>query len=213
MNIKLITVCLIVLIKSHLLLAHNPNQASIKLIIQDKGAFVDFTMSQFGIEQVLLKKNPNLDLKTISEIELKQLIINEVKEQIKINTNGKSLVLGTGVIKLGSHESNLKFLVNNLPINLKTIEVNAHCFQENENQVNFFTVWYKDNSTRAKLFRDNNYQSKFIIAQSGITVSDNVQTNYWSVSKILMIITITILCFLIIYFLIRKRKIIALKRI
>lgn len=208
MNIKFIIACLFVLFQSQLY-AHNPNQASIKLIIQEKGAFVDFNMSQYGIEQVLLKKNPNLDLKTISKKELQQLIINEVKGQIQLTSNDKAFDLGTGVIKLGSHETNLKFLIEDLPENIEFIDVKAYCFQENENQVNFFTILYKEKNARAKLFKKNNYQSKFIITQDEIIVSDKLQAYNWNLSKILIIIALTIICFLLIYFLVKKRKTVA----
>ena len=208
MNIKFIIVCLFVLFQSQLL-AHNPNQASIKLVIQEKGAFIDFNMSQYGIEQVLLKKNPNLDLKTISKKELQELIINEVKKKIELTSNGKTVDLGTGVIRLGNHETNLKFLIENLPKNIEFIDVKANCFQENENQTNFFTILFKDKNARAKLFKKNNYQSKFIFNQDEIIVSDKLQTYNRNSSKILMIIALTIICFVIIYFLVKKRKTVA----
>lgn len=207
MNIKFITVCLLVLVQSQLL-AHNPNQASIKLVIQEKGAFLDFNMSQYGIEQVLLKNNPDLDLRTISKKDLQQLIINEIKKQIQLTSNGKTFDLGTGVIKLGSHETNLKFLIEDLPEHIEFIDLKADCFHENQNQVNFFTILYKGKNARAKLFKENNYQSKFIITKDKIIVSDKVQNYNWNLSNILIII-ISIICFLIIYFLVKKRKTVA----
>lgn len=208
MNVKFIIACLFVLFQSQLL-AHNPNQASIKLVIQEKGAFIDFNMSQFGIEQVLLKNNPNLDLNTISKIELKELVINEVKSHIQLSANGKIYDLGTGVIKLGSHETNLKFLVKNLPKNLEFIDVKANCFQENGNQVNFFTVLYNDKNARAQLFKKNNYQSKFIFSQDEIKVVENSQNNNWNLTEILTIFILTVIFFLIIYFIVKKRKTVA----
>jgi len=207
-NIKLILACLFVLFQGQLL-AHNPNLASIKLIIQEKGAFLDLNMSQYGIEQVLLKNNPNLDLKTISQIELKELIIDEVKKHIQLSANGEIISLGTGVIKLGSHETNLKFVINNLPEVIRYIDVKANCFQENKNQINFFTVLYQDKNARAKLFKKNNYKSKFIINQDEIKVSDNLLKNKWSLTKILVVTILTIICFLIIYFINKKRKTVA----
>lgn len=204
-NIKLILACLFVLFQGQLL-AHNANLASIKLIIQEKGTFLDLNMSQYGIEQDLLKNNPNLDLKTISQTELKELIINEIKEHIQLSINGEIISLGTGVIKLGSHVTNLKFVINNLPEIIELIDVKANCFQENKNQINFFTVLYQDKNARAKLFDKNNYQSKFIVTKDEINVSDNLRKSKWSLTKKLVITILIIICFLTIYFIIKKRK-------
>lgn len=152
--------------------AHNPQQASLKLIIQEKGTFIDIGLSQYGIEQALLKKYPDLELGSIEPNAFKELLITYLKQSIRLSVNGRPLPLGTGVIKLGSHQTNLKFVVDDFPENIEYLDIVAPCFQENENQFNFFTVVLNDKNARAKLTKQNGYKSRFTISDSNIAISD-----------------------------------------
>lgn len=155
-----------------ILTAHNPQQSSFKLIISEPVSFLTISLSQYGVEQALIKKHPDLDISTIEIKKLKELLVKHLKENIKLFANNEQLVqIGKGVIKLGSHQTDLKFQLTNFPEELKYLEVNAPCFQENEKQNNFFTVVYKGLNTRAKLSRENNFTSQFIFNENEISVN------------------------------------------
>lgn len=155
-----------------LLFAHNPLQASLKFSIHEQVGILEVALAQYGIEQALVKKYPDLDLQSIDLKDFKELLINDLKETIIISVNGQPVNIGKGVIKLGSHQTDLKFQVNNIPENPQYVEVDAHCFQENEKHQNFFTVVYKGMKARAKLNHENNFTSAFTITESEIQESE-----------------------------------------
>lgn len=199
MKSKILLVAFFSLLQSHLL-AHNPQQASLKLFIQEKGSFIDLSLSQYGIEQAFLKKYPKLEMSAIEANEFKELLIKYIKENIQLSANGQTLEVGTGIIKLGSHETNLKFIVDSFPENIEYLEVTAPCFQENENQINFFTLVYDGKNTRAKLSKKNNFKAKYTFTESNIEVAYSPEKEMINIRSIVVILSILLMLFLILKF-------------
>ena len=140
----------IFLVYQSFLFAHNPQQASLKLFVNHDTSFLEINSSQYGIEQALVKKYPELNLDSIPSKEFKELLIKYVKETIVLSVNDQQLRIGKGVIKLGSHQTDLKFKMNGFPKNPKSMMVDAHCFKENTEQNNFFSINYKGQIQRVK---------------------------------------------------------------
>ncbi|MUU78418.1 hypothetical protein [Winogradskyella endarachnes] len=180
--------------------AHNPQQSSFKLFLTENNNILEISLSQYGIEQAFLKKYPELDLSSIEPNKFKELLIKYLKENILIFANDQQLNFGAGIIKLGSHQTDLKFRINNLKDTPREIKVKAICFQENEKQNNFFTIAYKGLNARAKLYNKNNFKAKFIINESNIEVLDIIEkqkntTPYWVLAIVFAVILSVILIF------------------
>ncbi|MCB4807713.1 hypothetical protein LG651_05580 [Tamlana sp. 62-3] len=181
--------------------AHNPYQSSLKLHVLEHEGWLAISLSQYGIEQALVKKYPELDLKAVDLTEFKELLIKYLRETIAISINGEALKIGKGAIKLGNHQSDLKFKINYLPANPNIIKVTAPCFEENQNQINFFQIVYKDSHVREKLTKDNAFSASFLIENNTVAVfsesdSENFYNNYilW-VSLAIVAIAILIFVF------------------
>lgn len=159
------------LLFQNVLFAHNPQQASFQLMVTDELSYLNITLSQYGVEQALVKKYSDLDVKTIAPKDFKELIINYLKQNIHLSVNGKPLKIGSGIIKLGNHQTDLKFKIEDVPKVFNEMEVNIPCFQENENQSNFFTVIYKDRSKRVKLTKKNHFKAEYTFDGENITIS------------------------------------------
>ena len=183
------------------LFAHNPQQSSLKLIIFENNGFLNISLSQYGIEQALIKKYPNLDLSSVEPNDFKELLIKYLKEHIILSVDGHQLKIGKGVIKLGNHQTDLKFEINNFPENPKSMNADVSCFQENERQNNFFTILYKGLTTRAKLEKNNNFKCKFTFSNSEIYVntvdSYSLKHNMTLWINIFSIFILTIVVFLV----------------
>ncbi len=190
------------------LFAHNSNISSLRLNIQGNGAILEFSLSQYGIEQALIKKYPDLNLKTIESDDFKEILIKYIKENVILYVNGTLLEIGTGVIRLQSHQSDLKFKVTNLPKDPKYIDIDAHCFQENKNQKIFFRLIYNGLTARVELSEVNNFKSRFNINENQITVTKNTSLiNLNSSYFIWSVITVFIIIIMIVFFLkLRKNK-------
>jgi len=184
-----------------LLFAHNPQQSTIRLTIQENNALLDLSLAQYGVEQALIKSNPDLDLSLIEQNEFKELLIAYLKENILISINGKAIKIGSGIIKLGNHNTELKFIIENVPEKINYIDVDASCFKENEKQINFFKVAYNHLGARAKLSSKNDFKSKFIFTEKEISVIEEDEKNN---TKYIWILGACL--FLIILFLILKSR-------
>ena len=150
--------------------AHNTQQSSFKLFLSGDDSFIEIVLSQYGIEQALIKKYPDLNLKLINPNDFKELLIQHLKQNILISENGKPLKIGSGLIKMGSHQTDVKFKVDNIKGSPELLDIKAPCFQENEKQNNIFTVEYNGLSARAKLNKENMFQAKYIFNESSIEV-------------------------------------------
>lgn len=191
-------------------IAHDPQISSLRLNIYEKIAILELTLSQYGIEQALIKKYPDLDLKNIKLKKLEEVIINYLKETIVISANGNPLKISTGIIKLQNHQSDLKFKIENLPKDLHFIDVDAHCFKENNNQTNFLTVIQNELTAKTKLSKENNFKNRFIFDENKITVANNNTKNTSKVGifnrVLIAIITSILLIALFILYKVRKKK-------
>jgi len=157
------------------LFAHDYQISSLRLNIFRNEAILEFNLSQYGIEQALVKKYPSLDLKTITSKEFKEILIKYIKETVFLSANGQSLKIGSGIIRLQSHQSDLKFKVINLPETIKYLDVNAHCFEENKKQQNFFTIIKNELNARVKLTKENSFTSRFTFSENEISVIENIE--------------------------------------
>ncbi len=174
MKIKFI-ISIVLLLSQNYLHAHNPFQSSLQLSLYEGSVtgILEINLAQYGVEQALVKKY-NLDVASIGQIEYKEKIIAYLKDNINIEIDNQQVKIGQGVIKLGSHQTDVKFHIEKIPLNPKKISVYIPCFQENENHVNFFRIVHDRNTARLKLSKEVNYRGTFQIADSDILVNDKI---------------------------------------
>lgn len=183
MKYKILITSLLITFQS-LLNAHNPLQSSINLKLYEHNGILEINLAQYGVEQALLKKYPDLEIASMPSNDFKEVLINYLKESILIKINDQDLIIGKGVIKLGSHQTDLKFQIDNVPESPEFVHVNAHCFQENEKQQNFFKIEHKGIKAKKKLNHANNFSIQFTIADSQILEAGNsagfsVNNKFW----------------------------------
>lgn len=178
MKLNYIITCFL-LIAQNVSFAHDIESSSLSLNIVNHTGLLEFSLSQYGIEQALLKKYPDLNLKEITPDEFKEVLIKYIQENISCSINGKLLTMGAGIVELGN-QIDLKFRVFNIPDKLEYLDVNAPCFQENEKQVNFFTFKYKGLAARSKLNQNNRFLSRFVIYEDQISVDYVVKKSNYS---------------------------------
>lgn len=156
---------------SSFVFSHNTQQSSFKLFLSDNNDnFIEIILSQYGVEQALINKYPDLNLQSITPKDFKELLVQHLKQNISMSVDGNPLNIGGGLIKLGSHQTNVRFKVNNFKGNPKYLDVNASCFQENEKQNNIFTVTYNGLTARANLSAENMFQSRYVFDKSNIEI-------------------------------------------
>lgn len=155
----------LILIGSLLLLswngfAHNPLTAKVELNTR----VVDMPMlhiylSQTGLHQALVKYYDTTNFNAISRNEYKKLAVQYLKDHIQLVADDTPLAIGEGGIKLGSHQTDLRFLIKNFPQKVQQLQTTIDIGKENGNHHTVFWWLKKDASSKVVLSQQNNFQS------------------------------------------------------
>jgi hypothetical protein len=148
--------------------AHNPNTASV-IISPINGAWVArFTISQQGANHALNIYYADKDLSSISSTEYKELYIEYLRKKIVLLIDNKEIALSSGGIKLGDHQTDIKFLLPDFPVNYNTIQLKLPMFDENKQQ-----------NTVVKFIENNKSFRKILNHKAGFSVNfKNTETAF-----------------------------------
>ncbi|MBT8246149.1 hypothetical protein [Winogradskyella sp.] len=135
--------------------AHNPNTASV-VINPINGVWVaQFTISQEGANYALNSYYADKDLNSIEVAEYKELYIDYLRKKISLIVDDTKVSLSSAGIKLGNHQTDIKFLIPDFPKNYNTIKLNLPMFEENEQQ-NTVVKFLEDNKSIRKVLNQSN---------------------------------------------------------
>ena len=138
--------------------AHNPLTARFELnATAPELTLLHVYVSQTGLHQALLKHYPDTNFTTISTPAYKQLAVAYVKEHVSLRTNETDLTLGEGGIKLGSHQTDFKFLVTRYPAQVEALRVRIDAFGENDHHQSVFRWKRGAESSKVVLSAENEY--------------------------------------------------------
>lgn len=141
-------------------MAHNPLTAKFELNTNSEAgaAILNIYTSQTGVHEAMIKYYTATDFASIEATEYKKLLVQYLKKHISIHADNTLLEVGEGGIKLGNHQTDLKFLIENYPSEVQELKVEINAFQENENHHSAF--WWKTKNGKSKLILSdkNNFQ-------------------------------------------------------
>lgn len=141
--------------------AHNPNTASV-VISPVKGIWmVQYTISQQGANYALNKHFKNTDLHNLSLKKYKELYIKYIKEHTSLWVDEQKTELASGGIRLGNHQTDMKFLIPNFPKNYEKVKLQLNIFDENDNQNTVVKFVEQNKSFRKVLNHENNFTLTF----------------------------------------------------
>lgn len=148
---------------------HNPLSARYFIEAGENISLLTINLSQDGVNQVLLKKQKVSSLAGLSRGELEQTIVDYVKSNFNLSLDGQKIELLEGGIKLGSHQTDLKFVLPPFPKVTKRLEIDIPAFKENDNHQTIFSYKIHERSDRVILSKSNDYRSSIILATDSST--------------------------------------------
>ena len=158
--------------------AHNPNTASVVISPLNNVWVAQFTISQEGANYALYNYYTGKDLKSLSEKEYKELYIDYIKKKIALVVDDQKIELSSGGIKLGNHQTDIKFLIPDFPKEYHYVNLKLSIFDENREQNTVVKFVEQDKSYRKILNHSNKFKMCF---ENNITefigIDDN-ETNY-----------------------------------
>lgn len=166
--------------------AHNPLSAMYYLEVEDNLGILNISLSQVGLNEALIKHYPDTELGELSDLEYKQLAVHYIKDNFSLKINKNEVVLSNGGLKLGDHQTDLKFVIANLPEQFNSLDVQIDAFKENENHQTVFSLSLKGNTDKVILSKNNQYSSSVVFEDNKMVAnSRKFNTSYlWFIALV-----------------------------
>ncbi|MGB5553725.1 MAG: hypothetical protein WBM83_03625 [Flavobacteriaceae bacterium] len=187
---KLLIFCLLVALSSQSALAHNPLSAMYYFEVKDDFGILNISLSQAGFQEALTAHYPAIDFNKLSDVDYKQWAVAYVKDNFHLNINGNQIELLNGGLKLGNHQTDLKFVTEKLPNAFHTLEVEINAFRENEHHQTIFS-WSLHGETDKVILSDNNdYSASVKFKDNKMLINKGIfNTDYlWFIALVPMLI-------------------------
>lgn len=170
--------------------AHNPLSAKFYLKIDQEASTLTINLSQGGVH-ALMKKIYGDKVNEMKADEYKKALVQYVKSNCNISFAGQPITLKQGGIKLGSHQTDLKFLVDAPTQTEGDLKVHIPAFSENGNHQTIFVYDLKDLKDKVILSSKNGYRGEVLIGEPSVTTF----TSYASFALGLVVLAFSLVLF------------------
>lgn len=184
---------LIISISSMQLHAHNSLSAKYYLNVTKDGSVLSIHLSQVGVH-AMMKKLYGEDAHKMSAEAYKKALVDYIKSHCDLYVGDKKIILGEGGIKLGTHQTDLKFLVDVPSLAKQNIQVSVPAFRENEYHQTLFAYNIYGKKDKVILSVNNDYRGEIILFQPPAPTQ-----------RIVLLIAIGLVSLILIVYLIAKR--------
>lgn len=183
---KILIFCLFMALSSKMAHAHNPLSASYFLEVKGQMGLLNISLSQAGFQEALAKHYPALEFDNLSELEYKKLAVDYVKNNFLLRINGNRVKLLKGGLKLGKHQTDLKFITSELPESFDTMELTINAFKENDHHQSIFSLALNGTTDKVILSKNNDYSASAYFEKGRMVVrKEGFHTEYlWWFSMI-----------------------------
>ncbi len=142
--------------------SHNPLSARYHLEAGEEVSLLTINLSQDGVNQILLKQYSKKELDNMSQKQFEELIVDYIKSNFSLSIGQQEIKLKEGGIKLGSHQTDLKFVLPPVSSEVQEMDLSIPAFKENDQHQTIFSYNINGRNDHLILSSDNNYQSTII---------------------------------------------------
>lgn len=140
------------------LCGHNPKIATITLRDTGAGWIVEMSFAQAGIDVAMERELGTTVFQTIERDTYQDKIVEYIKANFNLTVDGNEIVLEQGGILLGSHQTDVKFVLPDVPLQPQSAEVYIPMFEDTYNHTNIFRIYRGGgNLTKFFLSEDNDF--------------------------------------------------------
>ena len=159
------------------IIAHNSKIATYTLRDTGSGWFIEMNFAQAAIDAQMLKMYGEEQLAEISDEEYKKLFLDYLRGNFDFEVDGKKVNLVSGGILLGSHQTDVKFVLPEIPARPKNMSIFLPMFEEVHNQTNLFRIYRGgDRFTKFFLSADNNFSAQMEFADGDIVEVEKTES-------------------------------------
>ncbi len=158
--------------------AHNPRIASFTLRDAGIGWYLEMSFARSAVDAEMIDIHGEELLTTIEKEEYQRFFMEYVYDHIHIVQDGEVIELGAGGIRLGNHQTDLKFPLRELT-DPHHLDIAINLFEDEHNQVNLFRI-YRGGESLHKVFlsEDNDFKTSFRLnPDGGVIQVDNTNAS------------------------------------
>ncbi len=184
-------------------IAHNAKIATYTLRDTGMGWFIEMNFAQAAIDAQMLKLFDKQTLESMSHEDYKSAFIKYLNENFILRVDGEKVNLVNGGILLGSHQTDVKYILPEIPSQPHDISIYLPMFEDIYNQTNLFRI-YRGGEKLTKFFlsADNDFSAHMEFRSDGIYALEYVPVNYPAILSGIMVSALIIGA---IFFLIRGK--------
>lgn len=173
---RVIILLLILIVSIQTIHAHNPLSAMYYLEVKENINILNINLSQTGFHEALKKQYSKTNFEELPLTEYKQLAVNYLKENFHLVVNGTRIQLLDGGLKLGSHQTDAKFITSELPKTFESLEIKIQAFTENEQHQTVFSLLLNGKTSKVILNKKNDYSAS-VIFKDGLMIDNHKAFN------------------------------------
>lgn len=159
-------------------IAHNAKIATYTLRDTGMGWFIEMNFAQAAIDAQMLKLFDKQTLESMSQEAYKSAFIKYLNDHFILRVDGEKVKLIRGGILLGSHQTDVKYVLPEIPTQPQDISIYLPMFEDIYNQTNLFRI-YRGGEKFTKFFlsTDNNFSAHMEFREDGIYAVDKAPYN------------------------------------
>ncbi|MEM9338819.1 MAG: hypothetical protein AAGA66_08840 [Bacteroidota bacterium] len=156
--------------------AHNAKISTLTLRDTGVGWIIEMAFAQSSIDAEMKRQYDEESLQQLSEAAYKKTVVKYIKDHFYLKVDEIEVSLREGGIMMGDHQTDLKFVLPEIPNHPQTIEAHIPFFESSFNHTNIFRVYRGgDRMTRTFLSSENDFGFRGTFTPNGIeeTASDS----------------------------------------
>lgn len=146
--------------------AHNPLSARYHFEAGALASELTINLSQDGVNQALLQTHERAELEALSRQAFEELIVAYLKDNFSLSVNGQAVKLGQGGVKLGDHQTDLRFVLPAFGEGVNKLSVAIPAFRENDHHQTIFSYVVEGKASHVILREGNDYRANITFKAS-----------------------------------------------
>lgn len=149
--------------------AHDTKIATFTLRDTGAGWLVEMNFAQAGVDAAMIEEYGKQRLEELDKKSYQNLVVDYVKSNFNLTIDGKDITLGSGGIMLGSHQTDLKFILPEIPLQPIEAQVHIPMFGNTPDHTNLFRV-YRGGKNLKKFFlnEESDFKIHLIFTSQGV---------------------------------------------
>ncbi|MEP1033008.1 hypothetical protein [Ekhidna sp.] len=159
-------------------MAHNAKIATYTLRDTGAGWFIEMNFAQAAVDAQMLKMHDKEVLSKMNKDDYKKSFLKYLTENIHLRVDGKKIKFVSGGILLGSHQTDVKYILPEISGHPQNMSVYLPMFEHIYNQTNLFRI-YRGGDKFSKFFlsTDNDFSANLKFTGQGIISVNKAPSN------------------------------------